>query len=139
MKKLLRTTLLSSALILGGSAMAAPTANFSLGGYFGSINNNTTRYAMEMTQVMGGYAANNPMPANGYIQMAPDPGAAKMAFHLMVIDKAVPGRYAANYLIHWAKQSNGEWKYDVKVVRTDKNLQLLHDDKFSALVLQSKP
>lgn len=113
MKKLLT---LASASLIAGSLFAADASQansasaLSLPGYFGSINNNTG-YVLECSQVIGGYCANNPMPANGYIQMLPDPGSKMIRGHLMVYQKDVPGAYLENLTFTYSEQKNGGWQF----------------------------
>ena len=86
--------------------------SFSLPGYFGSISNDTP-YLIEGAQVVGGYCANNPMPANGFIQMLPDPGSTAIQGHLMAFDTSVPGKYVDNLLFSYSEQKDGSWAFDV--------------------------
>lgn len=107
----MKNLVLSAALLAASStAMAAAPSALSLPGYFGSINNNTG-YVLECSQVIGGYCANNPMPANGYIQMLPDPGSNMIRAHVMVFDKNVPGSYVDNVLFTYQEQKDGSWKF----------------------------
>ncbi|MFT6836116.1 MAG: hypothetical protein ACJA0H_002162 [Francisellaceae bacterium] len=103
---LLAVTLLSSTVLYAGpkdSALSVP-------GYFGSINNNT-QYVIECSQVWGGYCANNPMPANGYLQMLPDPGSHMIKGHIMVFAKNEPGKYVDNISFTYKDMGKGGWKF----------------------------
>lgn len=95
----------------GGSAVAASA--LSVPGYFGSINNDSG-YVMECSQVIGGYCANNPMPANGYIQMLPDPGSHMIRGHLMFFNKNVPGAYVDNVLFIYQEKNKNQWEFTTK-------------------------
>lgn len=97
-------------LVLSASAFAANSSALSVPGYFGSINNNSS-FVIECSQVVGGYCANNPMPANGYIQMLPDPGSSIIRGHLMVFQKNVPGKYLDNISFTYQQQKDGSWKF----------------------------
>ncbi|WP_119329506.1 hypothetical protein [Cysteiniphilum halobium] len=112
MKKAAAIAVLSMALMSGSYVFAesAPGSALSVPGYFGSINNNTT-YVVECSQVIGGYCANNPMPANGYLQMLPDPGSHMIKGHIMVFDKNVPGKYVDNVVFTYKEGKNGEWSF----------------------------
>ena len=114
------TLILASGMAFGGQvAVNASTAKpvkgsaLSLPGYFGSINNNTG-YVLECSQVIGGYCANNPMPANGYIQMLPDPGSKSIRGHVMAFDKDVLGKYADNLIFTYTETKNGLWKFQMQ-------------------------
>ena len=100
-------------LSLGVTASGFAASALSLPGYFGSINNNTS-YVIECSQVIGGYCANNPMPANGYIQMLPDPGSKMIRGHLMVFQKNVPGKYLDNIMFSYSEGSSGNWSFKTK-------------------------
>ena len=76
------------------------------------------------------------MPANGYIQMAPDPGAKHMKFHLMVIDKEHLGRYAGSFFINWDEQRDGSWQFIVH--KNYGPLKAVQIKAFNAIVLQKK-
>lgn len=105
-----RLTLILSALVMSSSAFAAGHKALSLPGYFGSINNNSG-YVLECSQVIGGYCANNPMPANGYIQMLPDPGSKEIRAHVMAFDANKPGHYTDNVIFIYKEQKHGSWKF----------------------------
>ncbi|MDC0535974.1 hypothetical protein OAO18_09225 [Francisellaceae bacterium] len=113
MKKILSIAILSAAMVAGSTAFAAaaPGAALSVPGYFGSINNNTS-YVVECSQVLGGYCANNPMPANGYLQMLPDPGSHMIKGHIMVFNKNEPGKYVDNILFTYKETKDGNWAFD---------------------------
>jgi len=102
--------LFSSLLAVSGVFAANAPSALSLPGYFGSINNNT-HYVIECSQVIGGYCANNPMPANGYIQMLPDPGSKEIRGHFMLYQKNVPGKYLDNVTFVYSEQKNGQWAF----------------------------
>ena len=87
MKKQFILALALSAVSLTSANASSASSALSLPGYFGSINNNTP-FVIECSQVIGGYCANNPMPANGYIQMLPDPGSKQIRGHLMIYQKS---------------------------------------------------
>ena len=108
MKKTLLMTL--TALSLGTGFAANSNSALNLPGYFGSINNNTN-YVIECSKVIGGYCANNPMPANGYIQMLPDPGSRQIKFNLMVFEKNKPGKYLDNVHVVYSMQKDGNWAF----------------------------
>ena len=111
MKKILT---LFALIALSSTALASNKhPALSLPGYFGSINNNTG-YVIECSQIIGGYCANNPMPANGYIQMLPDPGSSAIKGHIMIYDKNVPGKYVDNLHFTYYKQRNGQWAFNIK-------------------------
>lgn len=109
MEKILITTLLTLNATL---AFAGNHSALSLPGYFGSINNNTG-YVIECSQVIGGYCANNPMPANGYVQMLPDPGSTEIRGHIMAYSKTAPGHYTDNIVFTYTEQKNGLWKFNL--------------------------
>ena len=100
---------LAGLLLTASSALAGTPASssaLSLPGYFGSINNNTP-YVVECAQMIGGYCANNPMPANGYIQMLPDPGSTEMRGHLMIFSKDQAGKYLDNIVFTYTETPQG--------------------------------
>lgn len=104
-------SLITPALLLAAHvALADANSALSLPGYFGNINNNTD-YVVECSQVIGGYCANNPMPANGYIQMLLDPGSNQIRGHLMIYQKNVPGKYLDNISFVYKEQSNNQWQF----------------------------
>ncbi len=123
MKKILASTLL---VLSATSALASGDSALSIGSYYGSINNNTG-YVLECSQMVGGYCANNPMPANGYIQMLPDPGATQIRGHIMAFDKDVPGAYTDNLLFTYSEQDDGTWAFDIQSL--DKTISI---DQISA-------
>lgn len=94
------TAALALSLLLSGTALAS--------GQTGNLNNDTG-YVIECSQVIGGYCANNPMPANGYIQMLPDPGSKDISGHVMVYDSKVPGQYVDNILFDYSEHKDGTW------------------------------
>lgn len=113
MKKLitlLTATLISSSLFAADTPPQNAASALSLPGYFGNINNNTV-YVIECSQVIGGYCANNPMPANGYIQMLPDHGSTMIRGHLMIYQKNIPGAYLDNITFVYSEQKNGQWQF----------------------------
>jgi len=83
---------------------------------------------IECSQVIGGYCANNPMPANGYIQMLPDPGSSAIQGHIMVFDKGVPDHYTDSILFAYEKQKNGRWKFRMKSLDKTVAVQMVSDD-----------
>jgi hypothetical protein len=105
-----RTLVILALTIISGYATAASKSALSLPGYFGSINNNTP-YVVECAQMIGGYCANNPMPANGFIQMLPDPGSKIMRGHLMIFSKNEPGKYLDNTVFTYAEAKDGHWDF----------------------------
>ncbi len=112
MKKLtFATALLGLAVTL--SACATGRFAVSESGYYGNINNGTGN-VIECSQVIGGYCANNPMPANGYIQMLPDPGSHEIDGHIMVFDKTKPGAYVDNILFKYAQNKAHQWQFTMK-------------------------
>lgn len=122
--------------IIASSALAqnaAPSA-LSLPGYFGSINNNTD-YVIECSQVIGGYCANNPMPANGYIQMLPDPGSKQIRGHVMIYQKDKPGAYLDNLTFIYSEQKNGSWSFNIKSLYNKVNINPILPD---TLLLEQK-
>ena len=125
-----RLLLLGAATILSGSAFAAsapaPSA-LSLPGYFGNLNNNTG-YVLECSQVIGGYCANNPMPANGYIQMLPDPGSKMIRGHVMVFDKNVPGKYMDNVSFVYSEQKSGQWAFKLQSLYNKVSIKTITPD-----------
>ena len=125
MKKII---ILSAALISMSSAFAeSATSALSLPGYFGNINNNTN-YVIECSQVIGGYCANNPMPANGYIQMLPDPGSTQIRGHLMIYDKNVAGKYVDNISFIYSQQKNGQWAFATTSLYNKVNIKMIMPD-----------
>jgi hypothetical protein len=124
----MKKRLIASVLVLAATTgLAAGKSALSLPGYFGSINNNTG-YVIECSQVIGGYCANNPMPANGYIQMLPDPGSNAIQGHVMVFDKSVPGHYTDNIMFAYEKQKNGRWKFRMQSLDKAVNVKMISDD-----------
>lgn len=119
--------ILTLALMSAVSAFAATTKALSIPGYFGSINNNTG-LVLECSQVVGGYCANNPMPANGYIQMLPDPGSNIIRGHVMVFDKNVPGAYVDNLTFNYQEQKTGQWKMTITSLYQKINIKNVFDD-----------
>lgn len=132
MKKILFTA--SVALLFSTGVFAESNAALSLPGYFGSINNNTG-YVIECSQVIGGYCANNPMPANGYLQMLPDPGSNMIRGHVMAFDKNVPGKYVDNLIFTYTEQKSGLWKFNIHSVMSAIDPQIFSPD---TVVLQQK-
>lgn len=111
---MIKHTLLAASLFIaaGQSMAAAPGTALSLPGYFGSINNNTA-YVVECAQMIGGYCANNPMPADGFIQMLPDPGSKMMRGHLMLFSKDQPGHYVDNIVFTYSENKDGSWAFKI--------------------------
>jgi hypothetical protein len=99
----------------------------SLPGYFGSINNNT-RFVLECSQVIGGYCANNPMPANGYIQMLPAPGSKQIRGHIMIYQKYVLGKYLDNIGFKYFEKKDGTWTFKVHSFYNKVSTQLITPD-----------
>jgi hypothetical protein len=124
MKQLLAVSVL---VLAASTGLAAEKSALSLPGYFGSINNNSG-YVIECSQVMGGYCANNPMPANGYIQMLPDPGSNVIQGHVMVFDKQVPDHYVDSILFAYEKQKSGRWKFRMLSQYKTVKVQMISDD-----------
>lgn len=128
-------SLLTPALLLAAHvALADNTGALSLPGYFGNINNNTN-YVVECSQVIGGYCANNPMPANGYIQMLPDPGSNQIRGHLMIYQKNVPGKYLDNITFVYKEQSNNQWQFTTQSLYHQVNVKMVMPD---TLLLEPK-
>ena len=125
MKKCL---ILIPAMLIMGHAFAAPMPNaLSLPGYFGNINNNTN-YVIECSQVIGGYCANNPMPANGYIQMLPDPGSKQIRGHLMIYQKDQPGKYLDNISFVYSEQKDQQWQFAVQSLYNQVTIKMIMPD-----------
>ncbi len=122
-----RAFIISILALASGMTFAGTDSALSLPGYFGSINNNTG-YVIECSQVIGGYCANNPMPANGYIQMLPDPGSKEIRGHIMAYDKSVPGKYSDNLLFTYSEQKNGFWAFHIKSLDKHISVKLLNGD-----------
>jgi hypothetical protein len=102
---------LVSALVLAGCVFSGHASSaLSVPGYMGSISNNSP-YVLECAQMLGGYCANNPMPANGFIQMLPDPGSTEMRFQFMLFSKDVPGKYVDNISFTYKENKDGNWSY----------------------------
>lgn len=132
MKKLLIASLLAANASL---AFAVQPQALSLPGYFGSINNNTG-YVVECPQVIGGYCANNPMPANGYIQMLPDPGSKEILGHIMAYSKYRPGHYTDNLLFTYKEQKKGQWAFHV--ISLDKAIKVQYVEVQSVILTKIK-
>lgn len=122
MKKTLAIELLATA-----ASLFANNTALSLPGDFGSINNNTGM-VIECSQIIGGYCANNPMPANGYIQLLPDPGSKIIRGHIMVYGKNIPGKYFDNVIFTYSTQKNGLWKFQTNSLYKHVNVKLLSAD-----------
>lgn len=119
--------LLTMALFASTSAFAAAPKALSIPAYFGSINNNTG-LVIECSQVVGGYCANNPMPANGYIQMLPDPGSNIIRGHVMVFDQTMTGAYVDNLTFTYQMQKSGQWKMTLQSLYHKTSVKNIFDD-----------
>ena len=123
-----KTLSIALATLTFGTAMAAGGHSaLSLPGYFGSINNNTN-YVIECSKVIGGYCANNPMPANGYIQMLPDPGSHMIKFNLMVFEKDKPGKYLDNIPVTYSMQKNGSYAFKTTSLYSKVGIKMITPD-----------
>lgn len=78
--------------------------------------------------MIGGYCANNPMPANGYIQMLPDPGSNIIRGHIMVYQKDVPGAYLDNITFVYTEQTNGLWQFSTTSLYNKVNVKMIMAD-----------
>lgn len=107
---------LSAGVCLASSAFAATPA-ISIPGYFGSISNNTS-YVLSCADMLGGYCANNPMPANGFIQMLPDPGATEMHGNFLLFAKDGPTKPIQSIPFSYREQPSGQWAFSVKAPNT---------------------
>ncbi len=125
MKK--RLILISSLLMMSQSFAATAPSALSLPGYFGNINNNT-HYVIECSQVIGGYCANNPMPANGYIQMLPDPGSNQIRGHLMIYQKDQPGKYLDNIIFVYSEQKDQQWRFATQSLYNNVTIKMIMPD-----------
>jgi len=125
----MKKSLIFTLSLLASSAALATGNNsaLSIPGYFGNINNNTG-YVVECSQVVGGYCANNPMPADGYIQMLPDPGSTQIRGHVMVFDKSTPGTYVDNIVFNYSEQKDGSWKFQMESLYHKTTIKALTPD-----------
>ncbi len=126
----MKTKILVSALLsfaLANGAFALGTTSISTPGYYGNINNGTG-FVIECSQVLGGYCANNPMPADGYIQMLPDPGSHAINGHVMVYDQANPGTYVDNLIFNYAENKKGKWHFQMQSLYKKISIQIVNSN-----------
>lgn len=110
---------------LSGVSLANGTMSLDAPGYYGNINNGTGD-VIECSQVIGGYCANNPMPADGYIQMLPDPGSKEIDGHVMVYDANTPGTYVDNLIFKYSENAAGKWYFTMTSLYKKINIQVVN-------------
>jgi hypothetical protein len=113
---------------LTGLSLASPFArsapNFS--GYQGSISNNTP-YVLTCSGMQGGYCANNPMPANGFIQMMPDPGSSQITGTMTLFDPNHPSQEVGTIAMQYSKTRSG-WIFKTSLPSQYAQIQTLLPD-----------